>query len=371
MSRITDARANEKLVQARTRLLFSNFFFGRIAMYLQLVEEPACKTLAVDGRHIFYNPQFTRTLNDELSKSAMAHEIGHCILQHFLRRGARDPDLWNQAGDYAINLMLRDAGFQIGANWLLSDDFIGMSAERIYDILLKEKQQGKSRPGQALCEIRNAPADSTRTPAQQSMEWGGIVAAAAMEARNQGRLPASMERFIDGIIHPRVPWRIVLQDFLTQLARDDYSWTRPNRRFIHSGLYLPALYSVKVGPIAVVIDSSGSIYGAVLKAFLSEIQAIADLLRPERITVLSADAKVQNVQVFEAGEPLDVKVKGGGGTDFRPAIDHFKDEPPLALVYLTDMEGRFGEEPEFPVLWCATTDIVAPWGRTVKLALDD
>jgi hypothetical protein len=37
-------------------------------------------------------------------------------------------------------------------------------------------------------------------------------------------------------------------------------------------------------------------------------------------------------------------------------------------VYLTDMYGTFpNKEPEYPVLWCATSDVVGPFGETLRI----
>ena len=45
------------------------------------------------------------------------------------------------------------------------------------------------------------------------------------------------------------------------------------------------------------------------------------------------------------------RFKGGGGTDFRPAIAEAAKWNPDLLIYLTDLEGDAGDEPAFPVLW--------------------
>jgi predicted metal-dependent peptidase len=60
---------------------------------------------------------------------------------------------------------------------------------------------------------------------------------------------------------------------------------------------------------------------------------------------------------------------GGGGTHFAPAFTWLKehDIEPACAVYLTDLEGGFGEEPDYPVLWVSTTRKVAPWGRTIHM----
>jgi hypothetical protein len=40
---------------------------------------------------------------------------------------------------------------------------------------------------------------------------------------------------------------------------------------------------------------------------------------------------------------------------------------PDVLVYLTDMYGPFPRDPGYPTIWCASTDVKAPFGETVKI----
>ena len=44
------------------------------------------------------------------------------------------------------------------------------------------------------------------------------------------------------------------------------------------------------------------------------------------------------------------KFRGGGGTDFGPAIAEPAEWKPDLLIYMTDPEGDAGDEPSFPVL---------------------
>ena len=39
-------------------------------------------------------------------EAVLAHEVLHCALGHHCRRGERDPKLWNEAADLAINSIL-------------------------------------------------------------------------------------------------------------------------------------------------------------------------------------------------------------------------------------------------------------------------
>lgn len=356
-----NTNAAKKLTISRSKLLLDNYFFGRLALYLQMVEKPEIPTLAVDGAHIYYNPQFILSLSEELVTSAIAHEIMHCVFEHIFRRGSRDPFLWNCAGDYAINLVLADSGFRLGPGWLLNVKYRDWFTEQIYEDL-----QQKGSAGSPLCDILPAAGNKEELEEKQ-YEWGTVVVQAANETAQRGSVPAGLARLFSDMASPKIPWREVLQYFLVQIARDDFSWRRPNRRYVASGLYLPMMYSEDAGPIAVAIDTSGSISAEMLEMFAAEIRSIVAQVRPERVTVIYTDAAVNHVDVFNRGEELQFDMHGGGGTDFRPAIQRAGEDQPLAMVYLTDLEGPTGDDPGFPVLWCCTRKHTAPWGQTIYL----
>lgn len=376
--------AKDKILKARTSLLLSHFFWGKLALYLQMVERPDIPTLAVDGKHIFYNPEFILSLDDDVTKSAIVHEIGHCMFEHIGRRLNRDPRLWNIAGDYVINLMIHDTvdkngkkEFKLGQGWLFSEKYRGMSAEHVYDLLKsqieKNGDKGKGQGdglGEPLCDILDG-SQSVAEQATQDLEWKVAVAQAANEAQKRGNLPANMQRFVDSLVAPKVPWREVLQRFINQVSKDDYTWVRPNRRFVASGLYTPSMYSERMGPITVAIDTSGSIDQPTLNAFGAEVRAITSQARPEKVTVIYCDAQVNHIDEFGPDDELHFDMHGGGGTDFRPPFEHIKEsgESPVAFVYLTDMYGSFPESADFPVLWCATSDVQGPFGETVRLEI--
>jgi predicted metal-dependent peptidase len=90
---------------------------------------------------------------------------------------------------------------------------------------------------------------------------------------------------------------------------------------------------------------------------------------------MDCDTRVTQVQVFERGEPIELKpVQGGGGTSFvAPFIRVGKEGySPAFLVYLTDMLGTFPQDdPGYPVLWASTTSLgrapVAPFGETIEV----
>lgn len=359
-------KAAKAFSEARSRLLLDQYFFGRLAVFLSPVQSEDVPTLAVDGKHIFYNPEFFLGLSPSLRRSAVAHEVMHCVVEHTHRRKGRDPSTWNKAGDYVINLLLKDAKFQIGSDWLCNEIFRGETTEEIYNIIKQDESGGKQH-GPGLCDIKDADeageAGDLTGPKQQ---WAINVAQAALEAKSQGSMPGFMQRYVDDIASNKVSWRAVLQEFFSSTSRDDYSWTRPNRMFAAQGLYLPRMWSESMGPIDVVVDTSGSIGQQQLSEFAAEIRSIVSAARPQRVRVIYADSDVNHVDVFEQGEEITLNAHGGGGTDFRPALALAAEDPPVALVYLTDMYGAFPDQaPDYPVLWCATSSVVGPFGQTV------
>src|SRR6478735_4929155 len=133
-----------KLTRARTQLLLNQPFFGTLCLRLKLVpgELP---TMATDGRRIVYDPAFVDELTPAELEAVLAHEVLHCALGHHCRRGVRDPQLWNEAADLAINPILIGNGFTLPAGALLDPGFHDLSAEEIY-ARLSERSREESNP---------------------------------------------------------------------------------------------------------------------------------------------------------------------------------------------------------------------------------
>lgn len=182
---------------------------------------------------------------------------------------------------------------------------------------------------------------------------------------------AGMARAIEDIVNPLVDWRAILRRFVSQSARSDYSWQRPNRRHVAEGLYLPSVRSEELGVIVVAVDTSGSIDPTALEQFSSEIAAIMEECRTT-LSVFYCDSAIEGRQNYEPGEEVKLQPVGGGGTDFRPVFDAIEAEgmTPACLIYLTDLDGRFPDcEPWYPVIWAcvnARRDDV-PFGEKVRM----
>lgn len=364
----TSAQLN-RASRARARLVLDHPFFGVLALHLKLKDDPTCETAWTDGTTLAFSPKYVDSLTTDELLAVMAHEVMHCACGHPWRRENRDAQRWNVAADYAINTILRDSGFVLPANVLISQDFAGKSAEWIYDRL----PEGQSQPqGSDIGDVKDAPTQETETdgngqpkPDMSEASWKQATTQAKQMARAQGALPGGIARDIETATKQPADWRALLRRYVQEVVRADYSWTRPNPRYVAHGLYLPALHSTACGPIAVAVDTSGSIDSILLAQFAKEIEAIASEVQPAHVDIVYCDSAVNDSERFERGEAIALHACGGGGTDFRPAFDHVDnlDVPPAVMIYLTDLMGTFPEaSPAYPVIWAAYGDTIATYG---------
>jgi predicted metal-dependent peptidase len=222
-------------------------------------------------------------------------------------------------------------------------------------------------------EVRDHPAlqgdasDAARRRAERDLRID--LGQAVQGARFMGDLPAGLERLAGQALHPPLDWRTLLRRFIRQCTANDYSWTPPNRRYVHMGLHLPEL--------VLVIDSSGSVDDAALARFCGEVSAILQDF-DTRLTVIYCDCAVQEVLYLTRWDlPLRLTPRGGGGTDYRPAFARVDADGlrPACLICLTDLEcNRFPAPPPYPVLWASTrpvgagsSDDAPPFGEVLTL----
>lgn len=389
---------DEKMSKARNRLIILQPFWGMLSLRLILKNDTSLPTMATDGKYLYFNPQFVERLSLEEVMAVVAHEVSHCAYGHMYRRGNREQFPWNAAADKAINCILADAQFKLPGDALMPDKSVWLSnAERLYPDELKkyDKQRqkcaggkcghqpnsGHGAPGGFCDGVREPVGADGKTPATASEmdsaqnEWNLATVQAAQAARLAGKLPGGLDRLLDEIASPQVDWKEVLRRFIVQVAKNDYRMFPPNRRFISQGLYLPSQRSEEMGEVVIGVDTSGSVGRDELMAAIAEINGICEDAHPSKVHVVYCDAAVDGVDEFEADSfPLvarDFNPKGGGGTLFQPVFDWVaeNDINPACLVYITDMYPSGWPDPvtDYPVMWVATTDVVAPWGETIRI----
>ena len=230
-----------------------------------------------------------------------------------------------------------------------------------------------SRTGEVMDASARADenGESTETPvdvAAEEQAWDEAMHQALNIAKAEGKVPGRVEETVKGAHASTLDWRTLLRRYMTDAAKNDYSWSLPNRRFIDSGLYLPSIRSEGMDTIAVIVDTSGSLPTATLAEFWAELREVAAEIRPESVVVLQVDAAVQDAQEYAPDDlPDEIALKGRGGTDFRPGFEWLDGQGihPAVCLYFTDMECSDYPEPEpgFPTIWCNWSEPPDDWNR--------
>jgi len=361
----------EKLTTARVGLLLKTPFFGNMATRMKLIDATEwCPTAATNGRDFYYNRDFVEKLSTKKLEFLFAHEIGHCVFDHFGRAGSRDRQLCNIAQDYAINQILVDEriGDKITEVDICQDHkYRGLAWEEIYDQLMDEYEQMPQmsleefmdKLGDMLDEHINedsggSPSDKegdgdgdrpsmSKKEAQQIKDEIKEAMIQAAAAAGAGKVPGQIQRLIKDLTEPKMDWKEILRMNIQSIIRNDYSFSTPNRKSWHSGAILPGMTNDETIDVCVAIDMSGSIGDADAKVFLSEIQGIMDQYADYSIKVWCFDTMVyeESFQEFsmDTGEDITTyEPMGGGGTDFDCNWTYMKENDivPKKFIMFTD-----------------------------------
>ena len=385
MSRFEHDKALEK---AKIRLMMrpNTIFYTTILFSLKQVWDTTIPTAAVNGTHLYINPDWFVDLDLPEAVGLLAHEAGHIGLDHITRVGKRDHRLFNKAGDYKINQSLVAEGYKLPAGALLDARFDELNTEGAYKILYDEAPKNPDGtladtgvPVYGIGPDLIHPKDPAAAQKIQQ-DITTIVLRAAVQAKEQNQPPGNIAGeailLIDSVINPKLPWYIILQNYLQNFARDDYSWQRPNRRYMPD-YYLPSAYSEAVCDVAIAVDASGSALQA-FAYYIHEIAYLKETIKPDKITLLVFDTDIQSIQEITENTDLmrDVVFTGGGGTQIRPVLAWAQENKPDVMLIFTDGEFNQPEEgsdeyPETPLIWIIDNDpnFTIPKGTVINYDL--
>lgn len=354
---------NKALSKAKIQIMSKtdSVFFTTLCFSLKHVWDTAIPTAATDGLQIRYNPNFFMSLNVQEQVFLMIHEAMHCAYLHMLRRGGRDPKKWNYACDFVINAQLIERGYKMPNGGLYDPKYAGMSADQVYNVLptppqsqggfammdLDESGQGgpgkPDQPGQGQGEGVTVKG-SGKTPAEIQREIEDILVRAQLQAKmagnSPGAIPGDIQIFLNKLLDPKLPWNRILAKYLNKYSKNDYSWKKPSRRFFPTH-YLPSLYSEFLMDLAFAVDTSGSVSDKDFHRFISEVNGVMRMMKPEKLTLIQFDTEIKSVdQVKSLNDLANVKFTGRGGTDVSPVIEWANKNKPQVLLIFTD--GEFG-----------------------------
>lgn len=388
-------RSARKMLRCRVQLGNNQPFFGQLIMHLKVVQKKDLKfkTMATDGTHLYYDPDFVLGKSDDEIKWVICHEVMHCSLKHFLRRQA-NPDYWNAAADYALNQLISDLPQECGKmpeEALIDPKYKGWTAEMIYQYMLKNNidlppdytNKGKTwRIGDVEdpppmngpdgdedkkdiegknstdCDGKSDGGDSTgdgmkvlerdlSDPEKLGEYWDEILSESLK--KNAGTMPENFRRELLKLLQPRVDWKSTLKRFIISLG-EKHRYDIPHRRFIGMDDVQWTRTRTKdtFDSMIIIGDTSGSIGQKELTSMVSESYQIMKDFKPKEIQLMWCDSKLHLPVDIVTPKTMHLlhSPRGGGGTDFRPPFEYIKKnilgKRSLGpIVYFTDGEGPF------------------------------
>jgi predicted metal-dependent peptidase len=377
---------DELLLRAKSLLTVKYPYFGMLASRLNFEPSVDVSGYASNGKRFIYHVEFLERRSVEEVMFILTNAVMHHVLSHQQRKLNRRGRLWQLATDYAINNLLSKSGLRIpqGANY--NKEYEGMYAEEIYDALKNDLNLGE---GDAFGESGERPAEASlmeqegdesqgfanidgiadEMDTEGELQWQYAASIAQEVAQRKGAMPLGLERLGKKVKPADVDWRFELYNAVNRHMRNNYAFMPPNKKHIHRGIALPSLTSDTLS-LCVAIDTSGSIDDQLLGAFMEEFKTIMQNFPSVKIELIIADAKVHAHHTFQGGERMDFRLKGGGGTDYRPTFDYVEANLPMTtmLLYFTDGEGSYPKiGPNYEVLWALSRKAKVPFGRTLVI----
>ena len=391
--------------------------------HLEAVLHPEI-AFATDGTALYFEPfSLLKRYKDEaeaMSRNYL-HVLLHCLLRHMYLHRQVEEKLWDLACDITVESILDGLGFSAGRQEgqreileNLRQDVKHFTAEHIY----RHYRDQHLKPGQ-IREIRKhfrvddhglwyqENGFSTGGGGQMEKQWEEISRHVQGDlqtfSRNRGEESASLLQNLTAVNREKYDYTVFLRRFAArqeEMKVDDEEfdyifYTYGLKLYEKMPLVEPLEYKEikKIREFVVAVDTSGSVSGELVQAFIQKtyniLKSTESFATKVNIHIIQCDKEIQedvkitNGQEFE-GFLENMTLKGFGGTDFRPVFAHVEQLRKSheftnlrGLLYFTDGLGTFPEKkPDYDTVFLFLDeeyrDIQVPsWAMKLMLERED
>ena len=293
----------QKFAKAMIDLRKHRPFYSAIYEVMDKIEDENIETMGVNINQFKYNPKFIDELSYPEFLFVLLHEIGHISLMHVVRRGNRDPQLWNLAADLYVNKLIADE-FSIlpgksalngsltmptSGCWCESLDIDTEFTEDIYESLYEQaKNNGYSKEMMENSSYDDIEGDSDITLedgskigkhkkyhfeysgknkgkpfeidmnvnvfSQDLLESNGdkmkqendakrllsnAVTRHAMLSKEAGNTPGKLEMMVNNMLKSHIDWRKWLRKYCIKARSTDSTFSNPDKRMFYQEAIYP------------------------------------------------------------------------------------------------------------------------------------
>ena len=376
-------------------------FFAYLMFNLKILPDEKIETIKTNGVDIFINPDWFLSLTPDLRVYSLMHVTMHIALQHPSRMRGRDAKLWQSASDYVVNQALADYNIQLPQGSLIDRQYKDKTTEKIYELLLEKQKNGEKDPepdhddlmpppiappspqdGDSKNDKGEGDSQGQESSFESQQDFDNKIEDLLNQSKVQAKmddgfnpdgLPEEMKRMLAEMEKPKLAWNIILQRFLNEVAKNNYNFLKPNRRFFPQ-YYLPSLHSEGLSRVDFIIDTSGSIGNKEFAQFLSEVDKVLKQFKPEEIGVSQFDHKYRGTEIVTSATDIrKLKIRGGGGTRIEETLEAVGKMPTKCIVIFTDGYMNLNlVKPKMPVVWAIydNDNFEPPFGKAIHFKID-
>lgn len=424
--------ARDVLLLSRNTLLVNLRFLDMALSRFTYV--PAYTTLATDGSHLFYDPHhilLTYKKEKEQLVRNYLHIVMHCVFRHPFISPSIDKEYWNLACDIAVEATISDLHLKSATT---------STEQQKYDIISKMKQQvshlNAEKLYRYLLEANLSESDfikweklfhaddheiwylsdearsnylSVITNGDPSLEedWKSISERMQLDletfSKLQGDKAGNLIQNLLSVNREKYDYTNFLKKFavrgeVMKVNEDEFDYifyTYGLKLYEKMPLIEPLEYKEvkRIREFVIAIDTSGSVAGELVQTFLQKtyniLKSTESFFSKINLHLIQCDANIQEVIKITCQEDFDnylqhMKLKGFGGTDFRPVFSYVNElienkefQNLKGLIYFTDGYGTFPQKkPDYDTAFVFIDDAynnfdVPPWAIKLILQKDE
>lgn len=336
---------------------------------------------------ILLNEDWFNSFNTQEQASILVHEVLHYTLQHDLRMGKRDPEIYQKACDQVVNNLLLDMGYELpqAEKNFTKIKYNGMAVESVYKDIEQETKKKQNNNKSSNSSFGNdLPKNNSGIPDQsQQNKRNQQILTADMSNQAQGGESAGnsgevFKELFKDIKDGTLDWKVILAGYVDEISQNEMSYHQFNRRYIPMELYLPDTKGVaKINKVALAFDVSGSVSKKEAKAFIAEMRKIKSDVNPETMSVTTFNHDiVAQFDIKEDDDLEEITMDISGGTALTPVFDYYNktENQPNFLILFSDMwVDDFPEKTSYPVIWICINnpEFTAPFGKTIHITSEE
>lgn len=366
---------NRILALSRSELYLCMRFLDMALSALSYELNLNTRTIATDGVHIFYNPNYLIPAyqDDPIGVNrTYLHMILHCIFRHMTQEEDRDAEDWNLACDIAVESVLDSMEYPC-VQRLVTDrrqeyyDHLQVSvynAEQIYRMLSRMSYVEKLRMQEEFAvddhkfweqlkddKKNNQPSPdgngSDNPPDRDEVDekWQDIShkTQTSMETfhRELNLMAGNLRQQLQIENRERFDYRKFLQKFAVtreevriDLDSFDYGYYNYSMQLYENMPLIEELEyreARKIHEFVIAVDTSGSCSGELVRKFLEQTASLLldsdSFFRSVNVHIIQCDAGIQSdLKLTDTAHLTEIlqtfEVNGNGDTDFRPVFDY-------------------------------------------------